>query len=181
MRTLLTAALLALALTPAMAQDNRIAGTPVTDANTADVLDIMRVADAMSNAVDAKDWALVRSFTTDEIETSLGQSDVVTIPAEDMVAQFEKNLGDPSMASTHMRTNQRVFFDGPDMATMFSKGVIIATVTPGGEYAEDGGALLMENWVSYEHGFIRSSDGWKVNRILSEYSARRTTSLPGAE
>ena len=64
---------------------------------------------------------------------------------------------------------------------MLSKGVIIVTKSPGGDHTADGGKLLIENWVSYEHGMVRTAEGWKVNRILSDYVATRTASLPGKQ
>lgn len=181
MRKLALALAVGLMTAPAIAEETTIAGSPVTAENMVDVLEIMRITDAMSNAVDAKDWDLVRSFTTDEITTTLGQDGVVTIPADDMIATFVTNMGPDAMASQHMRSNQRVFFHSPDEATMHSKGVILVTVSPGGEFADDGGTLVMQNFVSYEHGFVRTAEGWKVQSVLTEYPASLRTSLPAAE
>ena len=77
-----------------------------------------------------------------------------------------------------MRTNQRVYFHSADEVTMFSQGVILTKVILGGDHSADDETLLTETWVSYEHGMIRTPNGWKVNRILSDYFAVRSTSLP---
>lgn len=156
-------------------------GTQITPENTADVLEIQRIADAMSNALDAKDWVLVRSFTTETVETSIGPDDVVAVPADEMVAGFERGLSSEEIATQHMRTNQRIHFISEDEAVMYSTGLVVARTHPGGDYAADGGSLLVENWIRYEQGLVRTPDGWKINRIQSEYFATKTTSLPGQD
>ena len=51
-------------------------------------------------------------------------------------------------------------------------------MTPGGDYAADGGSARMERWNSYEYGLKRTSNGWKINKILIEYNADKITSAP---
>ncbi|MEM6340148.1 MAG: nuclear transport factor 2 family protein, partial [Pseudomonadota bacterium] len=43
------------------------AGTPITMDNLVANADMIRISDSIDAAVDAKDWALTRSFFTDEI------------------------------------------------------------------------------------------------------------------
>lgn len=75
-----------LALANTFAETN-IAGTPVTQQNVAQVMEIQRVADTMSNAVDAKDWDLVRLLMTDDVETSLGSDKTEITTADKLINQ----------------------------------------------------------------------------------------------
>lgn len=181
MKELALALSISFAAVPALALEATLQGTPITAENLVDVLEITRVADAMSNAVDAKEWELVRSFTTDRIETSFGQAKGKTMPADDLIATFKKNLGPAEKESHHMRTNQRIYFEGADDAKMYSRGHIIVTTTPGGEFKDKGGKLLFQNFVRYEHSLVRTDNGWKIDSIKTESIATTTTSLPGKE
>ena len=39
----------------------------------------------------------------------------------------------------HVTSNDRIFFEDADTATVFSKGVIVLENTPAGKFADDGG------------------------------------------
>ena len=162
-----------------MNNDASIAGSRITPENAAAVMELKRLADAMSNAVDAKDWELVRSFTTDEIVTSLGLEAPELMPVDNLVDLFRTNLDAEDMSSHHMRSNHRVFFHDSDHATMFSTGVVISVKSPGGEHEAEGGKLLNESWLRYEHGFLKTESGWKVTKIVATGVGARSTSLAG--
>lgn len=81
----------------------------------------------------------------------------------------------------HSNSGYRIFFHDADHATAFARGVIIVKSTPGGDFAADGGSLRMERWNSYEYGLERTSDGWRINKILITYNADNITSSPAAE
>ena len=78
-----------------------------------------------------------------------------------------------------MTSNERVFFDDSNNATVFSKGVIVLENTPAGEYAESGGTLRGYRWINYEFGLRRADNGWKVNKVLVDYLVQEFNSLEG--
>ena len=176
MRTLLTTTVLSLALAtstlPALAQDGAAparaptaftGGDPVTTENAADVAEMIRVANAIDAAVDAKDWEGARSYFTGTITidfSSLVGGEPATIPADGLIAGWSTNLTD-AKTSYHQRGNHLVTFEGPDAATMTSQGYAWNRYGPGAEEA-NGGNDLWEVWGTYGHRFERTDDGWKV-------------------
>lgn len=166
--TLPTIALLAAAAAPAHAD---IAGDPVTAETLVDRAEMIRVADAIDAAVDAKDWPAARALFTETIDvdfTSLVGGDPATIPADALIAGWSGNLT-ASKESFHLRGNHRIAFDGPDAATMTSHGYAWNRMaTP---EAPDG--ALWEVWGTYEHGFARTADGWRVDAMTFTATAQR--------
>ena len=77
----------------------------------------------------------------------------------------------------HVTSNERVFFDDSDNATVFSKGVIVLENTPAGAYAKSGGTLRRYRWINYEIGLTRTDNGWKVNKVLVDYLVQEFNSL----
>jgi len=176
MKTLFTlAAFLPLAAGTVLAADRAmLAGQPVTAETLVDQAEMVRIADGIDAAVDAKDWALARSFFTDEIRvdfTSLAGGEPATIPADDLIKGWSGNLT-AEKTSFHLRGNHRVTFTGPDSATMLSHGYAWNRMERGAEPA-NGGNPLWEVWGTYEHGFIRTEAGWKVNAMSFFATAER--------
>ena len=162
---------LALLTTPALAD---IAGDPVTAETLVDHAEMIRVADAIDAAVDAKDWATARAMFTDEISvdfTSLVGGEPATIPADALIAGWSSNLTEEK-TSFHLRGNHRITFDGPDAATMQSHGYAWNRMEAGA-LPENGGEALWEVWGTYEHGFVRTEDGWRVNVMTFTATAER--------
>lgn len=164
-------ALLALIATPAYAD---LAGTPITADNLVDQAEMIRIADTIDAAVDAKDWPLARAQFTDEITvdfTSLVGGEPATIPADGLIAGWSANLvGEKE--SFHLRGNHRITFNGPDEAVMLSHGYAWNKM-PSGALPENGGEELWEVWGTYEHGFERTDEGWKVNTMTFTATAER--------
>ena len=149
-------------------------GDAVTAANAADIAEMIRVADAIDAAVDAKQWTLARSFFTDEITvdfTSLAGGEPAVIPADALIAGWSNNLK-PSKTSFHLRGNHRVTFAGADAATMLSHGYAWNRMEAGA-LPENGGNPLWEVWGTYEHGFTRTPDGWRANAMTFTATAQR--------
>ena len=162
---------LALAASPAMAD---ISGDPITLDRLVDHAEMVRIADAIDAAVDAKDWAAARSHFTDEITvdfTSLAGGEPATIPADALISGWSGNLTDEKQ-SFHLRGNHRISFDGPDMALMQSNGYAWNRMERGG-LPENGGEALWEVWGTYLHGFVRTEDGWRVNSMTFTATAER--------
>lgn len=172
-RTMLATAALALAVA-APASAETAAGTPITAETLVDHAEMVRIADAIDAAVDAKDWALARSFFTDEIRvdfTSLAGGEPATIPADGLIEGWSSNLT-AEKASFHLRGNHRITFDGADAATMVSHGYAWNRMDRGA-LPENGGEALWEVWGTYEHGFTRTEDGWRVDAMSFFATAER--------
>lgn len=168
---ILAAALLA---TPAQAGQTSLAGDPVTSETLVDQAEMIRIADAIDAAVDAKDWDLARSFFTDTIDvdfTSLVGGEPVTIPADGLISGWSGNLT-ASKTSFHLRGNHRVTFEDADNAVLLSHGYAWNRMDTGAEEA-NGGNPLWEVWGTYVHGFTRTGAGWKVNAMTFDATAQR--------
>lgn len=162
---------LAIAASPATAD---ISGDPVTLDTLLDRAEMIRVADSLDAAVDAKDWAAARALFTDTIDvdfTSLVGGAPATIPADGLIAGWSGNLAGEK-ESFHLRGNHRITFDGKDAATMLSHGYAWNRM-PSGALPENGGEALWEVWGTYTHGFTRTEAGWKVNAMTFTATAER--------
>ena len=160
--------------TPVLADPPPLGGEPITAGVLVDQAEMIRIADAIDAAVDAKDWALARSYFTDTIAvdfTSLTGGEPATIPADDLIGAWSGNLG-PSKTSFHLRGNHRVTFTGPNSAVMLSHGYAWNRLEAGA-LAENGGNPLWEVWGTYEHRFERTADGWRVNAMTFNATAQR--------
>ncbi len=168
---MLAAALLA---TPALAEEASLAGDPVTAQTLVDQAEMIRIADAIDAAVDAKDWPLTRSFFTDTITvdfTSLAGGEPATIPADALITGWSSNLTEQKK-SFHLRGNHRVTFSDADNAEMLSHGYAWNRMDSGA-LAENGGDPLWEVWGTYLHGFTRTAQGWRVNAMTFTATAER--------
>jgi hypothetical protein len=81
---------------------------------------LIEIADAIDRAVDAKDWALTRSYFAEEIRVSLPGSQPTTMPSAELVGAWEKNLY-AEKPSFHLRGNHLVTIEG-DTAKLVSSG-----------------------------------------------------------
>ncbi len=174
MKALTAATALIAATNFAMADTPTLAGDPITAENLTVQAEMVRIADAIDAGVDAKDWELTRSFFTDEITvdfTSLVGGEPATIPADGLIAGWSANLT-AEKTSFHLRGNHRVTFHGDDAATMVSHGYAWNRMESGA-LPENGGEALWEVWGTYEHGFERTQDGWKVNAMTFTATAER--------
>ena len=167
--------------TPAVAEEIKSLGTPITSENLVDVLEIQRVVTNLTDAVDSQHWAVVRDILEDKVDTTIGETEpgVSRVKSEDEIATRWKNFYDnaETLVIHHVTSNERVFFDDPNNATVFSKGVIVVENTPAGAYAKSGGTLRMYRWVNYEFGLTRTNNGWKVNKVLVDYLVQEANSL----
>ena len=167
----LSALFMAVAAVPALAD---VSGDPVTLETLVDRAEMVRIADAIDAAVDAKDWQAARGHFTDEIRvdfTSLVGGEPATIPADALIAGWSGNLTEEKQ-SFHLRGNHRVTFDGADAAVLHSHGYAWNRMERGA-LAENGGEALWEVWGSYVHGFVRTEDGWRVNAMTFTATAER--------
>lgn len=164
----------AAAVTLASAAHADLAGQPVTLDTLVDQAEMIRIADAIDAGVDAKDWPLTRSMFTDEIRvdfTSLVGGAPATIPADALIAGWSGNLT-AEKESFHLRGNHRVTFTGTDSAVMLSHGYAWNRMERGA-LPENGGDPLWEVWGTYEHSFVRTDAGWKVDGMTFNATAER--------
>ena len=150
------------------------ADQPVTAETLVDRAEMVRIADAIDAAVDAKDWPRARSYFTETIDvdfTSLVGGEPATIPADGLISGWSANLT-AEKASFHLRGNHQISFADADNAVLVSHGYAWNRMERGA-LEENGGNPLWEVWGSYEHGFVRTQDGWKVNAMSFTATAQR--------
>lgn len=160
-----------------------IAGTRVTAESVVDVVEIKRVTAALTNGLDAQQWALIEDTLLEQVDTTIGETQPGTSrvkPRAEIVARWKKMYQDAEKLVIHHATsNERVYFHDRDNATVYSNGVIILENTPAGDFASEGGTLRGNRWVNYEYGVARTDKGWKVNKVIVDYRVQEFTSLPG--
>lgn len=166
-KTLTTAAALAAAPMAATADE-------ITIDTLVDRAEMVRIADSIDAAVDAKDWAQARSYFADTITvdfTSLVGGDPATIPADALIDGWSANLT-AEKTSFHLRGNHRITFADTDTAQMHSHGYAWNHMERGA-LPENGGEALWEVWGTYTHDFSRSADGWQVTGMSFTVTAER--------
>ena len=161
---------------PAIAETSNplLPGDTVTAETLVINAELIRIADALDAAVDAKHWDLARSLFTDEIATdftSLVGGEPATIPSDALINAWASNLT-AEKTSFHLRGNHLVTFEDPENATVFSHGYAWNRMERGG-LEENGGDPLWEVWGTYEHGFTLTEEGWKLNAISFFATAER--------
>ena len=177
-------------LTPVFASANNGAekkymGTPVTSDNIVDVMEIQRVVTNLTDAADNARWDEVREILADKVDTTIGETEpgVSSVKTSKQIttrwAGFFNNT--ERFVMHHVTSNERVFFESPDYASVFSKGVIIVENTPAGAFAKEGGTLRGYRWVSYEFGVNRTEEGWKVDKVLVTYHVQEWDSLKASK
>lgn len=179
MKTLTTLTIVATIITgAAYAAETRLDGTAITAENLVDQAEMTRIADAIDAGVDAKDWDITRSYFTDTIDvdfTSLVGGEPATIAADGLIAGWSSNLTE-TKESFHLRGNHRITFHDADNATMLSHGYAWNRMEAGA-LDENGGDPLWEVWGTYQHGFTRTNEGWKVNSMTFTATAERGNSF----
>lgn len=151
-----------------------LAGDEITGDNAHVNAELVRIADALDAAVDAKDWPLARSLFTETIDvdfTSLAGGEPATIPADALIQGWSGNLT-AEKTSFHLRGNHRVSFEDAANAVMLSHGYAWNRLERGAK-AENGGEALWEVWGTYEHSFTKTDEGWRINGMTFNATAQR--------
>jgi hypothetical protein len=143
----------------------------------ADERALIRIADDIDRAVDARDWPRARSYFADRVTvdfSTLNGQPSATIPADDLIGDWSGNLKG-SKTSLHLRSNHQVTIDG-DRATVRSNGYAWNRM-------EGNGDPLWEVWGTYEHRLTRAGDSWKVDgftfRMTHERGNQWVKATPG--
>ena len=124
--------------------------------------------------MDAKDWSAARSLFTDEIDvdfTSLVGGAPATIPADALIAGWSSSLT-AKKTSFHLRGNHRITFLEDGRAVMLSHGYAWNRLEAGAA-PENGGDPLWEVWGVYEHSFVETEQGWRIDGMKFFATAQR--------
>jgi ketosteroid isomerase-like protein len=163
---------LLLGITPAAAAE---ADVPAIVQTLADERALIRLADGLDIAVDAKDWTAARAAFADDIAFAFGAPDapLTAMRADDLVALWRQNLH-PAKTSFHLRGNHMVTVDG-DTATMRSHGYAWNRL-PGLE-----GGDLWEVWGVYTYAFARQDGEWRITAFrFTPLHDRGNAAVPAA-
>lgn len=158
----------------------KTSGTPITNENLVDVLEIQRLTSALTNACDSQQWNVILDILVDEVETTIGEEKgKSSVKNKEEIVKRWKGFYDSAehLIIHHVTSNDRIFFKDANNAEVFSKGVIIVRNTSAGEFASEGGTLLMRRWVKYEFGVTKVNNRWKVNKVMVEYLVEEAESL----
>ncbi|WP_170333832.1 nuclear transport factor 2 family protein [Ruegeria arenilitoris] len=160
---------------------NKTLGTPISAENIVDVLEIQRTATNLTLSVDTQQWDVTADLLDGDIETTIGEpvNGAPVVKSEEEILTRWKGFYETAekLVIHHVTSNDRVFFEDADTATVFSKGVIVLENTPAGDFADDGGTLRGYRWVDYEIGVHRTVDGWKVHKVNVTYLVQEFDSL----
>jgi hypothetical protein len=136
-----------------------------------DEMDIRRIIEGIAFYVDQKDWKMVRSFWTPDINvdfTSLAGGQPARIKADDLVKSWETNLHKEKQ-SFHLYSMHMVTVNG-NKAEAMSKGYAYNMVP--NRLPVGGGSEIWEVFGTYTHTFDRTAQGWRATsiRFNAEYS-----------
>lgn len=149
--------LIALALTACSRPPEVVPTTPPEVQALLDQAEIIKLAAALDDAVDRKDWGAARACFEDEVDvdfSSLGGTPS-RITATGLVGNWQTALT-PEKQSFHLRGDPVVTISG-DTATLVSHGYAW------NRRSDRDRGDLWEVWGVYEHKFARTPQGWRIN------------------
>jgi hypothetical protein len=112
----------------------------------------------LANAMDAQDWARVRSLLADELDVDYAQfrgEAATSVTADGYVASRVEGL--KGLRTLHTSTNHEVRIEG-DHGTCASAYHIVRVDPATGRRLDTGG--------TYQHRLIRTANGWRVTGIV---------------
>nr|WP_254436040.1 nuclear transport factor 2 family protein [Ruegeria arenilitoris] len=187
MKSALCSAAFVLSVAPAFAGGeqslaDKTLGTPITAENIVDVLEIGRTVTNLTLSVDTQQWDVTADLLDGDIETTIGEpvNGAPVVKSEEEILTRWKSFYETAekLVIHHVTSNNRIFFEDADTATVFSKGVIVLENTPAGKFADDGDTLRGYRWLDYEIGVHRTDAGWKVHKVNVTYLVQEFDSLP---
>lgn len=129
-------------------------GDRVTSANAAEVQELIRIADTLDAAIDAKNWDAAAGLFFEQVLVELPGAAPIAMSGVELAALWSRNFG-TSKTSLHLRTNHRVHIAG-DTARLDSHGYAWNRL-------EGNGEPLWEVWGTYVHNFTRSGGDWRIS------------------
>jgi 3-phenylpropionate/cinnamic acid dioxygenase small subunit len=118
-----------------------------------------------ATGIDSKDWPLLRSCWTDEIDVDYQQLGRFTDPdaLTDIMRRLHENMG----PTYHQMSNFDISVDG-DRATVRSYVHVVLMLQP------DDSANWIDAVGHYDDVFVRTTDGWRISQRVSR-TARTLT------
>ena len=122
-----------------------------------DELDIQRVITDYAWACDNRDWVLLKSVFTDDAHLDYSSTGGPAGPRDEVVAWLEQSLS--QVMIQHVVSNFQIDLDGDraNVRAMFYASVDLPDLD---EMLVTGGY--------YEEEFVRTSDGWKIQRLFED-------------
>ena len=121
----------------------------------ADKEQITEVLVRYATGIDSKDWALLRTCWTEDVDCDYGE--VGRYSGAEAITGLMKQLHDAMGPTYHRLTNFAIAVDG-DRATARSYVHAVLQSNP------DDGASWVEALGHYDDELIRTSDGWRITR-----------------
>lgn len=133
-----------------------------------DELDIQRVISDYAWACDNRDWVLLKSVFTDDAYLDYSSTEGPAGSRDEVVAWLEQSLG--QVLIQHVVSNFQIDLDGDraNVRAMFYTSVDLPDLD---ELLVTGGY--------YDEEFVRTSDGWKIQRLFEDNRWMRP-SMPDA-
>jgi len=131
------------------------------EASISEFLDRAAIVDAivgLANAMDAQDWARVRSLLADEVDVDYSQfrgEPAARVTADGYVASRIDGLR--GLRTLHTSTNHEVRVEG-DHGTCTSAYHILRVDPATGR--------RLDTWGTYQHQLARTANGWRVTGIV---------------
>jgi hypothetical protein len=121
---------------------------------------IVTLAVGYAAAVDAADWGRFRGLFTDSLHVDFSQAGMpaADFSADDFVAFARQGL-EVWDARQHLSTNHEVDFDADDPDRAVLRSYMFAQ-----HHMQGAPTFVMHG--SYEHTVIRTSEGWRIGRLV---------------
>ena len=122
-----------------------------------DELDIQRVISDYAWACDNRDWVLLKSVFTDDAYLDYSSTEGPAGSRDEVVAWLEQSLG--QVLIQHVVSNFQIDLGGDraNVRAMFYTSVDLPDL-----------AELLVTGGYYDEEFVRTSDGWKIQRLFED-------------
>jgi hypothetical protein len=132
-----------------------------------DEREIARVATALDDAVDRKDWPAARALLADTVNADFSSLGAAAGPlaADALIDAWRRGLH-PQKVSVHLRAGGLIAIDR-DGATMISHGFALNALP------QRMANQYWEGWGRYEHHFVRTAGGWRIDGLRFTLTAER--------
>lgn len=124
-----------------------------------DEREVARVATALDDAVDRKDWPAARALFTDTVNADFSTLGATAGPiaADELIGAWRRGLH-PRKVSVHLRAGGLISVNG-DVATMVSHGFALNALP------QRTSNQYWEGWGRYDHHFVRTPQGWRIDAL----------------
>jgi hypothetical protein len=138
----------------------------------ADKEQITEVLIRYATGIDFKDWALLRTCWTEDVDVDYGE--VGRYSGADAITGLMEQLHSAMGPTYHRLTNFAIAVDG-DRATARSYVHAVLQAIP------DDAASWVEALGHYDDEFVRTSDGWRISRRTASIARVHAGAASGAQ